>query len=531
MGDLGGGLNNSPMPKKDKAPNPRRGKAGKSGDGAAAHVPGAAAAPAFFDPAPIVEEMQVYWKAGAGEQYVMPVRDGRWAVWSQQAMLDKMFKVADGMGLFVSPKRREREVLADSKEVLLYIRENRCLDDVFDALPGYRAGVHELSNGKRVLIKTSPRFIAAEPGEWPIIAQIWEGMLGADATLRQRDYLMAWLKVGAESAVDGEPGNWRPGHALILAGPIGSGKGFIQEHIFTPLLGGRMADPESMLFGMDQYDSDCWSAEHLALGEVPMPSQKMHDRIALSEKIKQIVANPMHRMRVMRTDPLALFPFWRLSISVNDHPDKLRNLPLLTDDFRDKVIILHCAKQPMPMPTRTLEERKAFRMAVAAELPHFLHYLQQWEIPEDMLIYSDGADATRFGFREFHHPIIKEGLFDDTPDAELLGLIDQAEFDRTEWGRPKKLWDLPEGLMNAIADDDRLAGHVWHERATTLQQLLTGEGGCTCSVMHLAKKIFAHNSCARMLGRLAKDEQVSLRVEKADVTAWRGWRIARPPQS
>lgn len=514
---------------KKKETDPRHGKARKNGAGPAVHEPGAPASPRF-DPRPIVEEMDVFWKKGAGDQFVMRGKDRRWGVWSQQATVDRMLKVAHEMGMFVNPKRLEGEPLAQTREVLMMIREERGLDEIFTALPGYPAGEHVLpGNEERVLVKTSPRFLEPKPGEWPLIAAIWDGLLGAEATLRQKDYMYAWLKVGAESVMLGTPGDWRPGHAIVLAGPKGSGKGFAQEFLVKPLFGGRMADPTKMLFGLDEFNADSFAAELLVLAEVPMPSQKMNDRTAFGEKIKQVVANTLQRMRLMRTEPWTVYPFWRLLISLNDHPDKLRNLPLITDDIADKIIILHVARAAMPMPTRTLGERAAFRDAVAAEMPHFLHWLlNDFVIPEDLLKYENGEDATRFGFREFHHPIIKSALFEDTADAQFLALIDLAEFTGADFGKPKKLWQLPHGKYNATKDADKGYGSVWHQGANVLQQLLTGETDYGCSVATMAKKMFAHNSCARMLGRLEKDEQTMHRVEKGDVTAWRGWKIAHP---
>jgi hypothetical protein len=421
------------------------------------------------------------------------------------------------------------------KELFLWVREHRCLDEIFDGLPGYKAGVHTLQNCKEVLVKTSPRLIEPVAGVWPIIKALFEGMLGRDAALRQLDYWHSWIKVGVESLRFGDPGNWRAGHAMVMAGARGTGKGFVQEYILKPLLGGRIADPQKMLFGLDEYNTDCWGAELLALSEIPNPSQRMNDRVAFCEMIKQVVANPLQRMRVMRTDPWALYPFWRLVISLNDHPDKLRNFPPLTDDFVDKVIILHCVRQRMPMPTGTQAERKAFQVAVEAEVPHYLHWLlNEWAIPPDLLVYEDGEDATRFGFAEFHHPIIKEGLFRDTTEAEMLDMIDVAEFSASGpdgWVGSKRLWELPQGWLNASDKEG-----TWHERAARLQQILTGETFCTSSVSLMAKKFFQHNRCEWALARLRADnvygeQGAHGRVSKADVSAWRGWRIVAPPRT
>ena len=47
-------------------------------------------------------------------------------------------------------------------------------------------------------------------------------------------------------------------------------------------------------------------------------------------------------------------------MSVNDEPENLMVLPPIDDSIEDKLIILRASKSPMPMPTATLEQRKAF---------------------------------------------------------------------------------------------------------------------------------------------------------------------------
>jgi len=430
----------------------------------------------------------------------------------------------------IAIKAREGEFLSQTKQAFLWARKNRCLDEIFPALSGYRSGVYRLESGERVLIKTSPRLIDPVEGEWPTIKALIEGQLdrSPEGDVDQVPYFMSWCKVALESLMGGEPGQWRQGHALIITGPSGSGKNRLQENIITPLLGSRAANPKEFLFGQDQYGGDVFAAEHLCLSEVPS-SQKSIDRVELAETIKQIVANSAQRMRLMRVEPWTVHPFWRLTITLNDDPDKLKSLPLVTDDFKDKVIILHGKKVPMPMPTRSEPERKAFREALKSELPAFAHYLiNEYEIPEEMLTYEDGSDASRFGFAEYHHPVIKDGLFDDTPAAELMQLIDMADFSSGQGSDPVRLWDLKcEGLHNSA-----VAGALWHGRALDLQQLLTGDGGYPCSVEKMARTLFRYNPAATLLGRLRVAEGIGkgVRLDKGDTKSWKGWVIC-PPRS
>lgn len=252
------------------------------------------------------------------------------------------------------------------------------------------------------------------------------------------------------------------------------------------------------------------------MGEVPS-SQRTIDRVELAEKIKQIVANSLQRMRLMRTEPWTVYPYWRLTISLNDDPDKLRSLPVITEDLAGKVLIFHTSKKPLPMPTTNIVEQKAFRDQLAAEMPAFIHWLMNdYEIPEKLLTYDDGKDASRFGFREFHHPLVKDGLFEETPAAELLMLIDMAEFDYM--GKQAKLWDLP---------SHGTEGKAWHERAATLEQLLTDDGEWRCSVGKQARTLLSHNRISALLSRLNAHSEIGngQRIAKGDTNQWKGWII------
>lgn len=481
---------------------------------------GRAAAPVDFNPEPIADEVGLWWKSGTGNSFVVGSAEKGWGVWPEQGVTDKLRR-----DYAIAVRARENEMLSETKQLYLWVRENRGLDEIVPALPGYRSGVYSLESGERILVKTSPQMVEPEEGEWETIRKLISGQLnrsGESSDIDQVPYFLSWCKIALESLVYGEPGQWRQGHAMIIAGPAAGGKSRLQENVITPLLGGREANPKKFLFGQDDFNGDVFSAEHLSLAEVPS-SQKSVDRVELAETIKQIVANSAQRMRLMRVEPWTVHPYWRLTITLNDDPDKLRSLPLVTKDFADKVLIFHSKKSELPMPTRTEPERKAFRDQIRSELPAFAHFLlNQYEIPESLLKYKDGSDATRFGFREFHHPIIRDGLFDDTPAAELLQLIDMAEF--SDSMDKFKLWEIPSEKMGTV-------GKCWHGRAQDLHHLLTGEAdGFTSSVDTMAKALFRHNKCATLLGRLNATDGIGdgVRVAKGDTREFKGWLIGPP---
>jgi hypothetical protein len=508
-------------PRKRGKGSDRIGRVEAGPDGAAKFVEGAEPPKrGSFDPQTVAEGLGMWWKSGAGNTFVLGSESGGWSVWPEQGITDLMREEH-----CVAIKAREDERLSESKRTFLWVRRNRCLDEVFPALPGYRSGVHRLDSGERVLVKTQPNLLTPAEGEWPTLRAVIEGLLSTGKEgLDQTDYFYSWCKVAHESLRDGEPGNWRPGHAVIFAGPRGAGKSLLQTKIVTPLLGGREADPQKFLFGTDDFNGDCFAAEHLNLGEVPS-SQKTVDRIALAETIKQIVATPLARMRLMRTEPWSVHPYWRLTISLNDDPDKLRSLPPISADYGDKVLIFHTKRTPLPMRTQTLEERRAFSEALSSEMPAFLHWLlHEWEIPGELLTYKDGSDATRFGFREYHHPLVKDGLFDETPAAELMMLIDMADFEH-EGAKGLKLWDLPSPAGSTAGVD----GRVWHGPAVALERILTGQGGFPCSIDTQARELLRHNRLPILLQRLNSNPDIAgLRLEKGNTRAWKGWKIGCP---
>lgn len=510
-----------------KAVNPRDGRAKKGAkDQAGKFVPGDAEPPKGFDPAEVCESLNLWWENDGGDSFV--INPGGGELWSRWPM-SSIKQLARMMpGRLIALKAREKEVLSEMDRVLLHARQGRCVEKVLPALAGYRAGVRELSDGRRVVVRMSPKLVQPEKGEWPTIKALIEDRLNlGEGKIDQSLYFHAWCKIGYESLMFGEPGSFKPGHAMVLAGPVGCGKSRLQVNIITPLFGGRKADPTAFLMGDDSFNADMMGAEHLMMEELLTSSWSAADRTNLSEAIKRMVANESKRMRLMRTDPLTVDPFWRFSLSINNDPDKLRAFPMLTGDFRDKVVMLLVAKRALPMPTRTVQEQKAFNDQVRKELPAYADWLlNEFELPESMLTYQ-GEDATRFGFASFQHPELADQLFDDTPAANLLRLIDDAEFEHRT-GTPQKLWDLTHPL-NTSGKKQR-GGEwvnkpgVWEGSAETLENILCGHiEGWTSSVARAASRLLGKSGASTMLSRLREDR--SDRVDKRDRAHERGWMI------
>jgi hypothetical protein len=505
--------------KKGAAVNKRRGrvKAG-AGGGPAQFETGPAAAPKVFDAERVAGELRLYWENGDGGSYLIHGENGSWSTWPETKVKVLLRRN------WVSSQRRDGNPLTEVEEVLLWVMEHRRVELSMPALAGYPSGIHELW-GQRVVVKTSPRLVVPAKGEWPVVKKLIEGLLNeGEGGHDQVPYFHGWMKIALEGLYLGGVGNFRPGHACIFSGPRNSGKSRLQHQIVTALLGGRSADPGPYMFGRTDFNGEMLGSEHLMM-EDPATSTLTKDRVFFGEMIKQIVVNDTQRLHAKREDALTVSPFWRLTISVNDDPDKMRVLPLLTPDLKDKIMLFHVGQKELPMPTTTLEERAAFRAAVAAELPAYAH----WLLHEHVI--AEEISATRFGVREWQHPELAKELFEDTPAAEMLMLIDVAVFESGEFAEEKKLklWQLA-APVNQYKDPQgrpQHASRVWKGSAIDLERVMMGDmPGITSSVSKEAKKLFAHNKCDRLLSRLKEDRPD--RVQPMRTKHARLWSIGAP---
>jgi hypothetical protein len=296
----------------------------------------------------------------------------------------------------------------------------------------------------------------------------------------QADYVYGWLKVALEYLRENKRG---PGQALVLAGEHDTGKSLIQN-LFTRLLGGRSAKPYRYMTEQTSFNSELFAAEHLMIEDEPASSD-LRTRRKFGSYIKIVTVDETQSFHAKNRPALTLKPFWRLTISVNIEPHNLVILPELDGSLEDKLILVKATKSPMPMPTRTPAERKAFWDKLVSELPAFVDFLLTWDIPKE-------KRSERFGITHYHHPEIRKAIDAVSPETRMLELIDRTV------------------LSGKSAP--------WEGTAAELQTALESAEPVQ------ARALFDYNSAAgTYLGRLAKN--VSNRVEKRGTGSGNRWII------
>jgi hypothetical protein len=335
-------------------------------------------------------------------------------------------------------------------------------------LAGHMAGVYPTGDN-RILVINSPRFITPQPGQWPTLAALFEGMF-LDGELDQRPYFYGWLKNGLESF---RQRRWKASQLFAMAGPAGSGKSLTQN-LITAIFGGRSSKPYQFMMGGTQFNSHMFGSEHLML-EDESESVDIRSRRHFAANIKTILTGRDQNCHAKHREALILNPIWRMSLSLNDDPERLQVLPPLDSDVRDKIIIVKVRKCEMPMATGSSRDDERFWNQMVSELPAFVHYLDNWGVPEAV------ADS-RYGIGSFHHPEIVEKLEQTSPELRLLEFIDRELFSRTD-----RIYQ-------------EAGREPWEGTAVELETRLTNYPS---QITNEARKLLTwQNSCGTYLGRL-----------------------------
>jgi len=369
---------------------------------------------------------RIYFEShGRSGVYWHPNADGEWVSDSATEFDDFLLSVE------VDPNRPDKGVLSDLKRVKQHIRDY-CRVDFVGALAGYPAG-YRFVNGYRVLVTQPPRWIDPRPGDCSMILEFIDGMFapGDGEGIDQRPFLFGWLK----HALMGLEENRRPdgtkdalrGMAFILVGDKASGKTLLTKKVIRPLLGDRECKPYRYFYGEEKFNgsfigSECWIIDD------EQAARDGKSRSVFSAGVKQAVADPTYRIRGMHKDEVALDLYRRLIILCNREPERIQALPQLDSDMDDKVLILSAKNTPFPIVNNTLEERRGVDRAFTDELPGFAHWLlNEWQDETGATVSTPDAPL-RFGVQPFHHPDVKQSLFDVSAEFHIWEQIKRTLF-------------------------------------------------------------------------------------------------------
>jgi hypothetical protein len=190
------------------------------------------------------------------------------------------------------------------------------------------------------------------------------------------------------------------------------------------------------MVGDTRFNANLAAAECLCIDDAT-GSTDTKTRKHVAAKIKSMLFSRSISVESKGRDPFQFEPFWRMIFCVNDDPQSLLVLPIMSSDMEDKIALLRCVKWKSSIPNYTDEERDAFDARIQAELPAFLDKVLKFEI-------ADSEKEDRCGVNRFHNRDLLDAMNAVSPDQEFLELID--EIGKTNWSlyetaRSAKEWE------------------------------------------------------------------------------------------
>jgi len=225
----------------------------------------------------------------------------------------------------------------------------------------------------------------------------------------QLERFLAWLKFFYVNAVKQTP---RPGHAIVLAGPVGKGKTFLLQQILGPLMGGvygDVADASGHLQGGERWTERLLETPIMAIDDTKAAADPREGK-KMTARIKKYVSSP-RMVYEQKYRAQAEIPWGgRIMILCNLDLESLRILPGMHSGVADKVSMFKASDARVKW-----ENWEDNRRLVNEELPNFARFLFEWEIPKR----SAGPEDERFGVKGYHHP----ELLDESLQAGLDGIV------------------------------------------------------------------------------------------------------------
>lgn len=409
------------------------------------------------------------------QSYYMKMRTGKWVELKLSSLKTHLIESYGFSG------KSNNGTLSPADQAVYHIEEFQAVDFV-GAIGGFRMGRHQVGSA-HILIDSEPTFIVPQKGEWDMLRGILENMLGTVQVV----YLYGWLKMALQMFKEQ---TWMAGQALVLCGPPASGKNLL-AFLIQKLFGGREpGKPYDFMTQGTTFNGDVIGAELLTI-EDEVTHTNLKKRLAFGAKIKGLAVNKAHRVHKKFMNGITATPLQRLVISLNDEPERVIILPPIEPDIADKMMIFKVEKHDMPMPTDTPAAEKAFGDALLAQLPAFVDFLDQWEIPSHL-------KASRMGITHYHHPDILEMLGAQSPEAELLRLIDEVLFPA-------------HGVLVK----------PWHGKAADLERTLLDSKNYAVQ-REVRRLLPSRNCCGRYLARLVdpRDGRVTKHPGHAGIHNW-----------
>jgi hypothetical protein len=337
---------------------------------------------------------QFYWDQG---------EDGKWRRRSESS-----FRIAAKVNYSLEARTPKGMTASEVERAIISVQENK---SVHAALPfiHMRPGPIRI-HGKPYMNTADALCIppAEEGGDWgegfPWLAEFLDGFFDSPDQL---PHFLGWWKRFYKGGLD-----FRPllGHALFIAGPASSGKTLLSNYILSKTVGGH-AVANALLVDGSAFTGHYVKHPLMTIDDGECTTNT-RAQARYESRIKNLIANPdMTYNEKYQQEGLVKW-IGRIVITLNDDPEALRMIPDLNESLHDKVMVFRAQAPKKPFPPQ-----KELEPMLDSELPYFLRWLLNWELPEHV------KGSSRFGVKPFCHSHLHQRAVDGSEEQVFVDAL------------------------------------------------------------------------------------------------------------
>lgn len=297
----------------------------------------------------------------------------------------------------VSDDKRRGQNLTDVESVLYHIQTNRRVAGAAPVLFKDNDieeinGVEYLNLNEKFALPPAPAG-EGRPENFPWLHG-WINNAFDDGTAEEnqaRDHFLAWFKHAYQSALKKD---LQPGQVAVLVGGVHTGKSFFSRWVVGHALGGSY-NATDILLKSSAFNKGAGEVAVWRVDDAPTDGDWKTKR-AFTQALKEFAANPTLLWQPKFRDAVELPFLGRVILTMNSDPESLALLPAIDGSFADKIslFVIRNDFHPIFLETNSANEARAIR-----ELPYFLRWLLDWQVPDHILNRS----KPRYGVKPFHH--------------------------------------------------------------------------------------------------------------------------------
>lgn len=264
---------------------------------------------------------------------------------------------------------------------------------------------------RRVLTPAQEPAVWGPDGNFPFLSKFFDGFFHPQS--KPGNPLQFWLAWLARTYVSAYELCLESGQNVIIMGPPGVGKSFLNQFVLPMLMGGA-AEAQAFMLGQTAFNSQLFEYAIWTIDDnsVTLDARSLRH---WGSTLKKMAANQVHEFNEKYRSACQVEWRGRVCVTANADEHSASIVPDLSISIMDKLSLYRTADQPPVV----FPPRKELVKLVMAELPYFARFLLDYVAPE----YTQGT--ARFGTKAYHDESIVRVADHSSSTASFAEILDE----------------------------------------------------------------------------------------------------------